>query len=106
MGNFMWALKKRMGFLDTPLGNFVLGVVVFLNPVAMLPQLKIAVLAPAEQLAGVSVGTFILFVFIQVAVASSAVKAMDWKLFFSMAISAVLTLAIVFFVVVRGWLLI
>lgn len=106
MGKFMWALKKKLGFLETPWGNFALGVMVFLNPVAMLPQLRIVILDPAEQVAGVSVGTFVLFLLIQTAVAASAVKAMDWKLFLSMVISLVLTLMIVVFVVIRVWLVV
>lgn len=101
MNEMMLALKRRCTFLETRWCNALIGFVVFLNPIAMLPQLWMAFTAPSEQVAGIAVSTFVLFASIQAAVAGSAIKALDWKLFWSMAISFFQSLAIVAAVLVR-----
>jgi hypothetical protein len=75
--------------------------VVFLNPVAMLPQLWTAFTAPPEQLAGIALSTFVLFATIQTAIALSAIQALNWKLFWSMTISFFQSIMIVVAVLLR-----
>jgi len=101
MNGFMQSLKRVCSFIDTGWCQLLIGLVVFLNPIAMLPQLVTAFTAPSEQLAGIAVSTFVLFAAIQTAVALSAIKALDWKLFWSMTISFFQSLAIVAAVMVR-----
>jgi len=102
MNNLMLALKRACPFIETKWCQILIGFVVFLNPIAMLPQLFTAFTAPAEQLAGIAVSTFMLFAAIQTAVALSAIRALDWKLFGSMAISFVQSITIVVAVLIRG----
>ncbi len=101
MNNFMISLKRACPFIETSWCQLLIGLVVFLNPIAMLPQLWTAFTAPAEQLTGIAVSTFVLFAAIQTAVALSAIKALDWKLFWSMTISFFQSIAIVVAVLVR-----
>lgn len=101
MNSFMESLRRALPFIDTTWCQILIGLVVFLNPVAMLPQLWTAFTAPPEQLAGIAVSTFVLFAAIQTAVALSSIKALDWKLFWSMTISFFQSIAIVVAVLLR-----
>lgn len=101
MRNFVLRLKERYSFLDSWWCNWLIGLVVFLNPIAMLPQVVVAFTGTPEQVSGISVSTFLLFAAIQLAVSASAVKSVDWKLFCSMGISFFQSLLIVVMVIIR-----
>lgn len=101
MKTLILKLKKNCSFLDSWWCNLLIGLVVFLNPIAMLPQVLVAFTGTTEQVTGISISTFLLFSAIQLAVATSAVKAVDWKLFCSMAISFFQSLIIVAVVIIR-----
>lgn len=95
MQEFMITLKAICPFLESTWCQWLIGIVVFLNPIAIIPQLFIAAKGEKKQIEGISIFTFLLFAAIQLAVASSAIIAIDWKLFSSMAISFLESVAIV-----------
>ena len=97
-------LKKRFGFLETDWCNILIGLALFLNPVAMGFQLVKIWDSTTEQLAGISILTFLLFVVIQASVLASAIKSLDPKLFWSILLTELLTIAIVVVVAVRMYL--
>lgn len=92
-------LKIKLPFLENPWCQIAIGIIVFLNPVAMMPQVINVFTSSPKELAGISIFTFILFALIQIGVAGSAIRSGDWKLFGSMAISFVqsITVALVVF---------
>lgn len=98
------ALKKRLGFLETNWCNVLIGLGLSLNPVAMAFQVEKIWNSTNEQIAGISIPTFLLFVIIQASVALSAVKTFDAKLFWSIMLTEVLTIAIVVMIVIRVYL--
>ena len=93
---FLQWLQANFLFLDTEWFAVVYGLVVFANPFAIAPQLLSSIRSKPEELRGVSVFMFFIFLAIQSAVALGAVKVSDVVLFWSMSISAVIT----FFVIV------
>jgi uncharacterized protein with PQ loop repeat len=94
MQTLQW-LQTQMPFLQTEWFSVLYGLVVFLNPFAIAPQLISSVRAKPEELRGVSVSMFVIFLTIQSAVALGAIKNMDLSLFGSMTISAVVALAVI-----------
>ncbi|XLQ19565.1 MAG: hypothetical protein ACKUBY_03160 [Candidatus Moraniibacteriota bacterium] len=94
-------LQIQMSFLQTEWFSVVYGLVVFLNPFAMVPQLISSVRAKPEELRGVSVTMLILFLVIQIAVALGAIKNVDMALFASMSISTVVTFTVIVITIFR-----
>lgn len=93
MTQFMIELREWLRPLLDSNGFAVLyGLLVFLNPLAILPQLVNAVRKKVE---GVSVLMFIIFALIQLAVSAGAINVLDWKLFLSMGISFFESVAII-----------
>ncbi len=92
---FLLFLKANSGFLNLGVFSFMYGFVIFLNPLAMLPQLLKAFKAKKEELGGVSIPMFFIFLTIQIMIALGAIKTLDTVLFASMGISALLTAAII-----------
>ena len=101
MNKLMLFLKEKCSFLESKWCDWLMGVVVFLNPIAILPQLIIAFTAPTEKVAGISLTTFVLFAAIQAAIAGSAIRALNWKLFGSMTISFLQSITIVVVILIR-----
>lgn len=93
MDGLMSSLKKRCTFLESRWFGWLYGMVVALNPLAMLPQL-LEVLN-TRQVEGISVSMFMIFWLIQVTVALGAIRVLDWKLWLSMTISVLETSTIV-----------
>ncbi|MCI5108472.1 MAG: hypothetical protein MRY49_01330, partial [Candidatus Pacebacteria bacterium] len=87
-----------MPFLESKWFAVLYGLVVALNPLALLPQLISVIITGKVE--GLSLLMFLVFVSIQSAVALGAIKELNWKLFLSMFISALETSTIVAFVVV------
>jgi len=74
---FLENLHQRLPMIDTAWFKFIAGIIVLLNPVAMLPQLVRAFTAPPQELLGVSVSMFCIFAAIQTAVVASAIRARE-----------------------------
>ena len=100
MESLQW-LQQNLPFLNTEWFGFVYGLVVFANPVALIPQLVGAVRSEPKELKGVSVFMFFVFFAIQTMVSLGGIKAHDMALFLSMAISVLETMAIIVIVLVR-----
>ena len=94
MQTLVW-LQAHMPFLNTEWFTYVYGLVVFLNAPALAPQLISSIRSKPEELRGVSIFMFFIFLAIQSAIALGAVKIFDAALFWSMAISAVETFLII-----------
>lgn len=71
----------------------------FLNPIAILPQLIKAVTAPSVE--GISVLMFFVFAIIQLAFVAIGIQKLDWRMFVSMSISFLETVAIIIIVIFR-----
>jgi hypothetical protein len=100
----MWLmqwLQANFYFLNTEWFVIVYGLLVAANPFAMLPQLVSSIRSEPKRLGGVSVSTFFIFLVIQTAIALGAVKSLDIALFWSMAISATITLAVIVVTLIR-----
>lgn len=97
-------LKRHFGFLETRWCNILIGLGLFLNPVAMAFQVGKIWNSTDEQVVGISIPAFLLFVVIQASVALSAIKTLDSKLFWSIGLTELLTIAIVVMVIGRVYL--
>jgi uncharacterized protein with PQ loop repeat len=97
----MLFLEIKLPFLQAEWFTVLYGLVVFLNPLAIAPQLISSIRSKPEELRGVAISMFVIFLTIQSAVALGAIKSSDISLFGSMAISAVITLAVIIVTVVR-----
>jgi len=86
--------------LETTQFNWVFGILMAINPVALAPQAWIAITAPSVE--GISLMTMVLFMVIQLGVALQAVRTKTTSMFLSMLVSAVLSLTIIVAVLVRG----
>ena len=67
-------LQIHLPFLQTEWFFVLYGFVVFLNPAALVPQLISSIRAKPEQLHGISIPMFIIFLLIQIAVTLGAIK--------------------------------
>lgn len=101
MDNVMVYLLNNMQFLNAPWFEWLYGIVVFLNPLALFPQLKSSITSKPGELQGVSVLMFSIFFMIQVLVALGAIKTASTTLFVSMTISAAESLLVIVIVTVR-----
>jgi len=97
MKRVMPYLRDRFPFLESSWFGWIYGLVVFLNPIAMLPQLWGVI--TTRNIEGLSLTMFVIFWSIQTAVALGAIKTLDWKLFLSMFISVIETATITGFVI-------
>ena len=100
MQTLQWLQTQRL-FLQAEWFTWLYGLVVFLNPFAIVPQLISSFRSEPEELRGVSVSMFAIFLAIQTAVAMGAIKSMDMSLFLSMSASAILTFLVVVVTLVR-----
>lgn len=100
MQTLQW-LQTQLPFLQTEWFSALYGLVLFLNPFAIVSQLISSVRSKPEELHAVSVLMFVIFLVIQSAIALGAIKSFDIILFGSMSISALVTLAVIIITVVR-----
>ncbi len=100
MQTLQW-VQTQLPFLQTEYFTFLYGWLVFLNPLALMPQLISSIRSKAIELQGVSVSMFVIFLIIQMTVALGAVNSMDVNLFWSMSISAVETFLIIVITQIR-----
>lgn len=73
---------------------------VFLNPIAILPQVKAVFTAPNVE--GISIGMWLMFVVIQTTFVFIGIKSKSASMFYSMLISLTASLIIITVVLVRG----
>jgi len=86
--------------LETRSFNRVFDFLMAINPVALAPQVWVALTAPSVE--GISLTTMFLFFAIQLGVAFQGIRSKTTSMFLSMALSAVLSLTIIVIVLVRG----
>ena len=101
---FLWIhanLPFLQPFLHTDNFATVYGLVVFMNPFAVIPQLVSSIRSEPKELRGVSISMFVLFWLRQSAITLGAIKIEDFALFTSMAISGIITLSVIMVTLIR-----
>lgn len=94
-------LNAKFGsFLEHKFFKTVIGFIIFMNPLAIAPQLYSAATAPTVE--GVAVSTWIVFAAIQIAAALEGVRVRSFSMFGSMGISFFMSIAIILLVLIRG----
>ncbi len=96
---FLERLRSRLKFLDTKWFNLSVGLTMFLNPIALFPQLVRTITAPSVE--GLSVSSFLLFAVIQFAFVAVGIQKLDWRMFIAMSISVIETITIIFIIIIR-----
>jgi len=99
MTNFLEGLKSHLKFLDYKWFDWLVGATMFLNPIALLPQLVKVITTPSVE--GLSVSSFLLFAVIQIAFVAVGIQKLDWRMFLSMGISFMETMSIVVIIIVK-----
>ncbi len=100
MQTLQW-LQTQLPFLQAEWFSVLYGLVVFLNPLALVPQLISSIRSKPEELHGIAVSMFAIFLAIQTAVSFGAIKNMDMSLFLSMSISVIITFLVIVITVGR-----
>ena len=96
--DFLYAKTKPI--VEAHWFEMVMTLVVFLNPLAIFPQLFTVLTAPSVQ--GVTVSMWYVFAVIQTAFVFHGIKMRSASIFFSMLISLLENIAIITTVYVRG----
>ena len=91
---------KLRGFLEHKFFKTVIGALIFLNPVALMPQLWVVFTSPSVE--GISLAMWFIFALIQAAVTLEGIRARSAPMFWSMLISMFQSITIVAVVLVRG----
>jgi hypothetical protein len=78
----------------------VMSITIFLNPIAIFPQVWTALTAPSVE--GISAGMWFIFVIIQLAFIFHGIKSKSTSMFFSMVISLIETSTIIITVLIRS----
>ncbi len=86
--------------LETRLFGQIFDVLMIINPIALAPQVWVAITAPSVE--GISLATMGIFMAIQIGVAFQAIRTKTTSMFLSMVVSASLSLAVIVIVLVRG----
>ena len=92
--------KKIGGLLDHAFFKTVIGALIFMNPVALAPQVWVAFTAPSVE--GISLTMWIIFAVIQTAVIFEGIRVRSAPMFWSMLISVLQSTTIIVVVLVRG----
>jgi len=87
-------------FVESRLFKGLMSTIILLNPVALAPQVWVAITAPSIE--GLSLPMFVLFTFIQCAFVLNSVRTKDAPVFFSMLISTLETVTIIVTIVARS----
>jgi len=87
-------------YLDTRYFKWTFGLLVFINPLALLPQ--IWTILTADSVAGVSMAMMTIFLAIQVIVALEGIRIKRWEFFLPMFLSAIESIFIIMVVIVRS----
>ena len=86
--------------LETRLFGRTFDFLMAINPVALVPQVWVAITAPSVE--GISLATMGLFFAIQLGVAFQGIRTKTTSMFLGMVLSAALSLTIIVVVLVRG----
>ena len=101
MNRLMEFLYERFKpVVETPWFETVMTLVVFLNPLAIFPQLLTVLTAPS--VTGVTVTMWYVFAVIQIAFIFHGIKTKSASIFFSMLLSLAENIAIISIVYIRG----
>lgn len=94
-------LQKRTSFItENKYFDSIIGFVSLANPISLLPQLYVLVLA--TQVAGISVGMWIIFVFLQLSFSLVGIKQKNMGMFISMFTSMLISLSIIIIVMLKS----
>ncbi|MBI2473330.1 hypothetical protein HYV70_02135 [Candidatus Uhrbacteria bacterium] len=96
--NFLYAQAEPI--VETRWFEIIMTITVFLNPLAIFPQLLTVLTAPS--VTGVTVTMWYVFAIIQIAFIFHGIKTKSASIFFSMLISLLENIAIITTVYVRG----
>ena len=95
------ALNGRLrGFLEQRFFKVVVAGLIFMNPVALAPQVWTAFTAPSVE--GISLTMWVIFAFIQTAVIFEGIRVRSAPMFWSMLISVFQSITIIVVVLARG----
>jgi len=95
------ALNLRfMPMLESKAFSRIFNILIYINPVALAPQVWVALTAQSTE--GISIGMLTIFIAIQVVVSLQGIRIKSTSMFLSMAISAVLSATIIAIVLIRG----
>lgn len=87
-------------YLEHKLFTTVIGGLIFLNPVALAPQ--VWTVATTQNVAGVSLTMWLIFAAIQLAIVFEGIRVRSIPMFWSMLVSFLESITIVIFVLVRS----
>lgn len=94
-------LNRRFApMLETKAFSRIFDIIIFLNPVAFVPQVWTALTVQSTE--AVSIGMLAIFTAIQTVMALQGIRIKSPSLFFSMAIGTLESTAIIIIVLVRG----
>ncbi len=96
----VWLSQKLSFVTDSKSFNWLFGVIVFINPIALAPAAYKAVTAPSVQ--GISVSSYLMFGILQIAFALFGIKHKDWRMFVAMVLSIVLNMIVVIAAIARS----
>lgn len=95
------ALNLRLNpMLETKAFSRIFNILIFINPIALIPQIWSSVTAPNVE--GISIGMLAIFIAIQIVVSLQGIRIKSSSMFLSMAISAVESATIIGVVLIRG----
>ncbi len=80
--------------------DIAVGLISILNPLALVPQLGTVIVS--SNVGGVSIGMWVIFVFIQSAFTLVAVKNRNLSMFLSMAVSVLISISIIIIVFMKA----
>jgi hypothetical protein len=91
---------KCRGFLERKFFKTAVAGLIFMNPVALVPQVWAALATPSVE--GISLTTWVIFAFIQTAVIFEGIRVRSAPMFWSMLISVFQSITIIVTVLARG----
>ncbi len=92
--------NKLHGFLEHAFFKTIIGLLIFMNPLALVPGVWAAFTAPSVE--GISPTMWILFALIQAAVTLEGIRLKSVAMFYSMLASFLLSVTLIMVVLVRG----
>lgn len=95
-----WLQKKTAFITNNKYFDSTIGFVSLANPISLLPQLYVLVLA--TQVAGISVGMWIIFVFLQMSFSLVGIKQKNLGMFISMFTSMLISISIIIIVLLKA----
>ena len=95
-----WLYQRFKPVVETRSFQTIMTLVVFLNPLAIFPQLLKVLTAPSVE--GITVAMWYVFAMIQIAFIFHGIKTRSASIFFSMSISLLESMTIIATVYIRG----